>query len=1267
MKSERISPFWVNGYQPFSAREGNGPITDTELSIENDPVSKMLGKSTRTKTQQKKFAERERQRMEERVRELAEKLHLDNVDIITDASTLEGRRAKAKGFYSRKTGRITIVIPNHTSVFDAEQTLLHEAVAHYGLRKLFGTHFDTFLNNVFNNADEDVRARIVELAKKHNWDFATATEEYLASLAENTNFENINAGWWSKIKDLFIRMLHSIGFENFSGVTLSDNELRYILWRSYENLAEPGRYRSILGEAEDIAKQSELKVGNYSVNNASQNAADDLYRDGDPEVHERTLARRRYEERVNSGMYQAQEAIQDSMLGLQEAMQAILQAEGKKNVYIEDVPGFENAYLGENRLSSLNQAEADAFENILFKPLLKEVSSLAPNNKAREELTDYMMAKHGLERNRVMAERDAQAAYDTYIKKHPNSNKTLQDFIDKYREKDYAGLTALTATDNVSDAELEAQQMVDAYESNNNTDELWKKTKAVSDAILSKLYDTGMMSKETYDNVRSMYDYYIPLRGFDEKTSEEAYAYLNSSNSAFNAPIKTARGRKSKADDPFAYLQSMAESAIMQGNRNKLVKQRFLNFALNHPSDLVSISDIWLKHNDITDEWEPVFPDNIESTDTAEEVERKMKDFEEKMSLLAEQDPEMYKHGKDAINIPYRVVNSRELHQHQVIARRNGRDYVITINGNPRAAQALNGQTNPDNDISGSIGQIIHLVGDVNRTLSSVYTTLQPDFVASNFLRDTIYANSMVWVKESPKYAINYNANFSKLPIARMKILLAKYRKGNLDMNNETENMFYQFIINGGETGFSRMADIDKHKKEIEKLLKAANDKIPLRLIRESIATWIGEIGRGIEMRARFAAFMTSRNAGRSIDRSIWDAKEISVNFNKKGAGDRFLGATGQTAAGNAAAAVSGTGRILYIFWNAGVQGMFGNFAKYTKRHPAKMASVAAAWFALGLLIPALASSDGDDDDNYFDNPKHVRRQNLIIKGYGRTWIKIPLPIEYRAIYGMGELAGSTIFNNEKLEVNDMLSQVSQLLPIDVMEGKKALYPSSIKPVVDVSNNETWYGTPIWKDTPYNKYMPEWTKAYKSTNKDLIELASVINELSGGNKYRKGAVDLNPAAIEYLLKQYTGGFFTLTNQILNLGYVSQGQKEFDWRYVPLANRMFMTGADERNVGRGLNDKFFDYMDYYKSKSSEFSAIKNDRSLPLEKKAELITEIISDPDYLKMKSANNAFMKLNNAYKMAKEEGNEKAAEELNKQIYTLKHNFVSSIEKDIRK
>ena len=550
-------------------RNGNGALTDDDLSLANDPVSKLLGKSTRTARQRRVFAERERGRMVERVRELAETLHLDNVDIVTDASTLQGNRAKAKGFFSRSTGRITIVIPNQTSVFDAEQTLLHEAVAHYGLRQLFGEHFDTFLDNVFQNADTDVRRRIVELAERRGWDFRTATEEYLASLAENTNFENVNVSWWSKIKELFLRMLHKIGFEDFSGVTLSDNELRYILWRSYENLAEPGRYRSVLGEAADVAKQYELKVGNYSGNtqSGSQVAENgDLYRDGDPEVHERVLARDRYEQRVKRGMYQMQEALQDSMLGLREAMNAILRGEGKKKVNIEDVDGFENAYLGENRLSSVNKAEADAFAHLLFKPLLDEVAKLAPNEEARIELTDYMMAKHGLERNEVMTRREAgKQAYEELkaelrkAERAVDKNPLDQDAIDalddvkqrmhdreeelyfENRNRDYAGLTALTGTDNVADAESEALMMVNDYEAAHDTAALWKRTKDVSNAILSKLYETGMMSKDTYDNVRSMYEYYIPLRGFDEKTSEEAYAYLNSKNSAFNAPSRRQR------------------------------------------------------------------------------------------------------------------------------------------------------------------------------------------------------------------------------------------------------------------------------------------------------------------------------------------------------------------------------------------------------------------------------------------------------------------------------------------------------------------------------------------------------------------------------------------------------------------------------------------------------------------------------------------------------------------------------------------------------
>lgn len=1241
-------------------REDDGAYTDDEVSYDNDSVAKLLGQSRRTAKQRRKFAQRERQRMAERVVSLTEKLHLDNVEVVTDASTLDGKKQRAKGCYSKSTGKITIVIPNHTNMFDVEQTLLHEAVAHYGLRQLFGEHFDTFLDNVFNNADEIIRRRIVDMASKNGWDFRKATEEYLAGLAEHINFEEARKnGWWQRIKQIFFEMLDKLGFSDFRGVTLTDNELRYILWRSYENLKE-GKHSNLFGEAADIAMQHKLRVGEF----ADTSTDDVLNRDGDPEIHERTLARAKYEQRVKSGMYQSQEALQDSMLGLKEAMTAIL----GKNTRMEDVDGFENAYLGENRLSSVNKAEADAFAHLLFKPMLEEVAKLAHNTAEREELTDYMMAKHGLERNRVMAERDAQKDFAEYQKQHPKSTKALQDFIDECRKRDYAGLTALTGMEEIVDAEAEAQVMVDEYENAHDTTALWSKVNAVSKAVLSKSYECGMMSKETYDSVRDMYEFYIPLRGFDEKTSSEAYAYLTHKQSLFNAPIKKAEGRRSKADDPFANLQPMAESAIMQGNRNKLVKQKFLNFALNHPSDLVSVSDLWLQYDAVADEWKPIFPDNIDINDSPEEVERKMNEFEDKMKQLAESAPDNYKHGKDAVNIPYRVVENRNLRQHQVVVKRNGRDYVITINGNPRAAQALNGQTNPDNDISGSIGQLVHLIGDVNRTLSSLYTTLQPDFIASNFLRDMVYSNSMVWVKESPKYAIQYNMNFAKLPIVRMVMLLDKYRRGTLDMNDEIEKMFYQFMMNGGETGFSRMADIDEHKKEIKKMLKAANEKIPAHVVRECMATWIGEVGRGIEMRARFAAFVTSRNAGRTIDRSIWDAKEISVNFNKKGAGDKFLGAEGQTMLGNVAAGVSGAGRAGYIFWNAALQGTFGNFLKYAMRHPGKMGTVVASWYGLAMLVTALASAGGDDDDDsYYDIPEHTRRQNLIVKGPGNAWIKIPLPIEYRAVYAMGELTGSSLFHNEKLEVSDVLAQMSQLLPVDMMEGTKALWPSSVKPMVEVSNNESWYGSPIWKDTPYNKYMPNWTKAYKSANKDLVNLSETLNEVSGGSKYRKGTIDLNPAAIEYLLKQYTGGFFTVTNQIRNLINVGTGEKDFDWRYVPLANRMLMSGGDERNVGRGLDEKFFGYLDAYRAKASEFSAIKGDLSLPLEKKAELISEIIIDPEYVKMKEMERIYSKLKKAYDTAKEIGDTSKAEELKKRINELKRTFILEMEQDERK
>ena len=378
--------------------------------------------------------------------------------------------------------------------------------------------------------------------------------------------------------------------------------------------------------------------------------------DVDRSVREIVSARDEYEKKVKSKGFQTKEALQNSMLGLQEFMSAIDHASGNKR-YIEDIPDFENPILGENRLSSVNKEEMHQVAKTQFKPLMSAVAKLSGNGKESGELYDYMFAKHGLERDAVMRQREAKKEFDKYQKANPKGTKTIGDFVASLEGKDYAGLTALTAEDgrvksiqsqiDAIDEQMEATDnqlllhylggqkkrlKVDllnaardaaddirkAFESDPNhnlsdINELWKRVNEVNGNTLRKLYESGMLTKEAYNDISSMYTNYIPMRGFDQTTSADAYAYLTHGDSAFNAPIKTAKGRSSKADNPIAYMQAMAESAIMQGNRNVLVKQKMLNFVRNHPSDLASVSDVWLQYDSVADEWKPFYAFGRES------------------------------------------------------------------------------------------------------------------------------------------------------------------------------------------------------------------------------------------------------------------------------------------------------------------------------------------------------------------------------------------------------------------------------------------------------------------------------------------------------------------------------------------------------------------------------------------------------------------------------------------------------------------------------
>ena len=737
------------------------------------------------------------------VQKATENLNLGGRVVVHEsAEGLEGKEATAKGWYDTRTGQIHVVLSNNADAADVTQTILHEAVAHNGQRELFGHNvMDAFLDSVLAAASQEVKDAINELRRGNGWNFRTATEEYLAGLAERTDFERMTAeerGLFATIRRLFNRALEFLGLKSHE---LSDRELAYILWCSYQNLktGEKGRY---VAEAERIAMRYKLKAGKNAMTDTEKKEYSVLLR-GELDNLQEILAKDTYERLVTSGSHLERTAWVDMLSPLQDLQHAI-----EKNGDFK-LGDFENPYNAYITMSSRNYAQMDIYKRTLYADMIEAIHALgSETGRSYEEIKTYVMAKHGMERQKYMAGKAAEEAYNRYKSMHPFGQKTLDYFIDKYEEKSFAGLTELFGTQSVSDAMDEAQKYVEEVEAEAGslTDSMWDSIRAATKSSLQRAYEAGLISKETYDNVSSMYQYYIPLRGFDETTSDEVYEYFGDQtiNGGTGSFMKKAKGRKSVADDPFAVIGNMAEMAIMQSNRN-LMKQQLLNLALNHPSDLISVSDLYVKFDEDYDNgdgtrgaWVPVaVPDT--SGMTTEEANQVMLDFQDDMEEKVKAEPDTYALAHQKPHIPYRVLG-RNMNEHQIMVKRGGKTYILTINGNPRAAQAINGLLNPDaTENPGAIA-----LKAMTNWIARMATARNVEFAISNAMRDLEFSTTLI-PKEGTEYYGRYVKNYLTC-VKNIGRLVNRLNGNTLDMSNPLEKAFYDFIYNGGETGYTFMS-----------------------------------------------------------------------------------------------------------------------------------------------------------------------------------------------------------------------------------------------------------------------------------------------------------------------------------------------------------------------------------------------------------------------------------------------------------------------------
>lgn len=1327
---------------------------------------------------------------------------IHDVDDINDTDeNMLARKRDSKGWYDTSTGEIVIVSPNSTSVGDAQRTFLHEVVGHHGLRELFGDDFDTFLDNVYRNANEDIRKNIIDRTKGNPLNLREATEEYLAELAERGFDNKVDRSLWEKIKDAFLDMLRKAGIS--LDFKLSDNDLRYILWRSYKNL-EQGKLMDV---AEDTVMRNDLGVGDFSVR----------FREAKTEVeNEEPLNKEMvdaWDKVASSDSFKFKEAMVDSLTAIDEFLKLLAKKTKSK------ILDYENPYYALIALSSKNKADMDSFDSKFLNPLneairalIGDVSEVSKKGLRRtwdwskgplRDLVKYVQSKHGIERNRDMSVRDgietlkafdvdalskmgvisesdlknakktaekvaeekgSEAYKKTYdkvlgkeLKKGVDKGKAersaeiaadyRQSFVkseiynkemDKYKEKvtgtlidrwedskkdilkkglawdeeqkeldrealsfqwklgdnsygvilgkDYSGLSSVfkPSEDGANKDKWlsEAYDFVRDYESTHNmvlVDNLWDKVHNVSEYTLRRQYESGLISKSYMDKNLSRFKYFIPLRGFSDNIASDVYDYIDATEIKMGNPVKTAKGRISEADNPFAGLIHVGYGSITAGNRN-LAKQRFLNLASNHDTGgLITIDNIWVRNvgTEENPEWVesiPQIPDNA----SGEEVAKAVKDHEEMMRELREEGKaELIKGGRS--DIPYKTLyDQRSQHQVQVFV--GGNRYVMTVNGNPRLAQAVNGLTNPD--VKDDLAYVV--ARNLKTFMAGAFTSKNVAFSFANLIRDTPYANNSVFVTENFRYFKDFSGN-QRRALFGLRSLgrnLYKYKRGEIDISDKEQAIFKEFMDNGGATGYTFVETQKEYAKDLANKLEKLSDgnigKLPPKELVSTVFECFEFMGNVAELVNRYAAYKTSREHGRSIDRSINDAKEVSVNFNKKGAGKKTKSDKWYI---NTAAWISEYGRDWVLFFNAAVQSMYKEYSMLIN-HPIKgIGSRIAPLIFMGssvsllnnmfmpMLFAYLGWDSDDDDRDYFDSlSDHERQNNICIRLTHGRWLKIPLSPELANYFKIGDIIAGQLSGKREVEAMDVVKTgIDMVSPLNInweydsWKFALNLLPTVVQPIAQNASNVNFMGNPIYKTSmnKANDYDPEYTKVYRSTSTTMVELSRALNSLTGGDDVKRG-LSFNPATWQNIFSGYTGGFGTVALGVsdLVLDILSGEDGDMPVSRYPLLSR-FLTGGDKdlklSRMNSIYNKKVVDFVSEMDHDYKGYLEKSMDPSINILDRAEYIVKLekfMKSDDFKKSQELSQYVRAISDMERFLREVGSDN--DSLENQVYELK-------------
>ena len=1358
--------------ETFFRKEGDGVVTPEKTSGTSNAMSERIIKTV----------EKVAKRTGGKVKMVNSVEEIENPKVRKDIEN--GKQVT--GWYDEKTGEVHLYMPNIHDTYTAEKTVWHETVGHKGMKGLLGDKFDSYMRDLWMDLDNpinaELRAYVKEKMNMNHLGFYDAIEEFIAKSAEDGKGE---PGFWNYIKNKVTDALHEIGYR----VSPNVKDVKYMLWLA-KNVQKHGdsplwkmRAEAVRWKIEhEKTEYTKIEGGELYDNDGKSHDFENMSREEwleatDGEIHYRTTpsaatALDRYHHALDRHSYMATEAFMDNMLSLKKLMEAIDPSIKK----IEDVASSMNPYMIQNNMQSMMSDKSDLFRIRYMEPLSKAMSSVLDSfdgKKVEDRIRNfnlYMIRKHGLERNRVLFVRDKIREERKVKSEESNSIDALEsawkgekydlrkklesgqiDLKEYYRqmdewivtnldkdfkaeEHDYSGMHGLQgiadkkapyddagAIDEVMSQEASMESM-----KKGSVADFWKKVKAATDYSVNSDYENNIVSKETHDGVLGMFDWYVPLRKFDEATAEDVYGYVTEMGDPSNyigTTLMNAKGRKSLSNvEILAQIGLMGNRAIRNGGQN-MIKQAFARFVRNSgEQNLVKETKVWvektgtdLNGNDIWEEAYPQIPEGASADDVASIVDAFETDMRTKQ---ANGEAKTLSSGTD---IGFKFQRAKDKSQHFVDVKIAGRTHRFVVLGNPRAAQALNGMLENGKARSKTLQTVC-------RWIAMASTSWNPEFVNRNALKDFELSSAHVLAKEGGRYTakwLRYYIELNPINIIKnegagtfksMKMkdlkngvgfgLYARYREGTLG-NSKMERYFKEFMENGGETGFVQlfsMRDMEKSYKNIVEEETAKNAKgLSVKKIKVNLLGLLKQVGNDIkalnevtENMARFATYCTSRDFGRSAARSAHDAKEVSSNFNRHGSGYGVLSFKNgemsgwQKARRNIYGGVAGWLKNYSMFFNAGVQSSNLLFKNLKHAPVGTGLAMMTSPFVLGLLFTLwnnyrIQNEDekdrGNVKDPYGELPEYIRRNNLCFYAGEGRFVTVPLAIELRAFYGLGDLAAGYTFaknvESQRKLAWDAVGCMSQLFPVvdflnnpnfekSVISGAgmigEAVAPTALVPIIEWYLNNDWKGAPIRRTGDKADLNPAWQNAYSNVPARLIDLNKWVNantnDVAPGNAEMKGneALDMltNPSGLSHFYDSYSSGFGTFIQRTAGLGAKATTGKadEIEVGDVPFLRSLFYTPREQSSMAR-TKAKWYSYKEEMEQTIANNDKLKS-KNVPTMKRIEnaaALEKFEGSPEQRKVNIIKNAEKRMRHWNTMRKKWADDK------KQVDFANHNI----------